>query len=98
MLRLLEDGKIDEAGLRELIEFQIANGTHGIVPCGTTGESPTLSHKEHERVVEIAVEQTAKRVPVIAGTGSNSTVEAISLTSSREKGRRRRSPHDKPLL
>lgn len=78
-------GKIDEAGLRELIEFQIANGTHGIVPCGTTGESPTLSHKEHERVVEIAVEQTAKRVPVIAGTGSNSTVEAVSLTVHAKK-------------
>jgi 4-hydroxy-tetrahydrodipicolinate synthase len=78
-------GKIDEAGLRELIEFQIANGTHGIVPCGTTGESPTLSHKEHERVVEIAVEQTAKRVPVIAGTGSNSTLEAVSLTVHAKK-------------
>jgi 4-hydroxy-tetrahydrodipicolinate synthase len=73
-------GLIDEAGLRNLIEFQLANGTHGIVPCGTTGESPTLSHKEHERVVEITIEQTARRVPVIAGTGSNSTEEAISLT------------------
>ncbi len=78
-------GRVDEAGLRELIEFQIANGTNGIVPCGTTGESPTLSHKEHERVVEIAVEQTAKRVPVIAGTGSNSTVEAVSLTGHAKK-------------
>ncbi len=78
-------GKIDEAGLRDLIEFQIANGTHGIVPCGTTGESPTLSHEEHERVVEIAVEQTARRVPVIAGTGSNNTEEAISLTSHAKK-------------
>ena len=78
-------GKIDEAGLRELIEFQIANGAHGIVPCGTTGESPTLSHAEHERVVEIAVEQTAKRIPVIAGTGSNSTVEAVSLTGHAKK-------------
>jgi 4-hydroxy-tetrahydrodipicolinate synthase len=78
-------GRVDEAGLRELIEFQIANGTSGIVPCGTTGESPTLSHKEHERVVEIAVEQTAKRVPVIAGTGSNSTVEAVSLTGHAKK-------------
>jgi len=80
-----KNGRIDEAGLRELIEFQIANGTHGIVPCGTTGESPTLSHKEHERVVEITIEQTARRVPVIAGTGSNSTVEAVSLTGFAKK-------------
>jgi 4-hydroxy-tetrahydrodipicolinate synthase len=74
------DGQVDETTLRELIEFQIANGTQGIIPCGTTGESPTLSYKEHERVVEIAVEQVNKRVPVIAGTGSNSTEEAIHLT------------------
>jgi 4-hydroxy-tetrahydrodipicolinate synthase len=74
------NGQVDEAGLRSLIEFQIANGTTGIIPCGTTGESPTLSHKEHERVVEIAIEQTNRRVPVIAGTGSNSTEEAVSLT------------------
>jgi len=75
-----KDGQVDEAGLRELIEFQLANGTHGIVPCGTTGESATLSFKEHERVVEIAVEQVNKRVPVVAGTGSNNTEEAIRLT------------------
>jgi 4-hydroxy-tetrahydrodipicolinate synthase len=75
-----KDGQIDEAALRRLIEFQIANGTHGIVPCGTTGESPTLSFAEHERVVEITVEQVNKRVPVIAGTGSNNTTEAIELT------------------
>jgi 4-hydroxy-tetrahydrodipicolinate synthase len=74
------NGRIDEAALRDLIDFQLANGTQGIVPCGTTGESPTLSHSEHERVVEIAVEHVAKRVPVIAGTGSNCTDEAISLT------------------
>lgn len=80
-----KNGGIDEAGLRDLIEFQLANGTNGIVPCGTTGESPTLSHKEHERVVEIAIEQTARRVPVIAGTGSNSTAEAISLTRHAKK-------------
>jgi 4-hydroxy-tetrahydrodipicolinate synthase len=79
------DDKVDEAGLRDLIEFQIANGTHGIVPCGTTGESPTLSHKEHARVIDITVEQTGKRVPVIAGTGSNNTAEAISLTSHAKK-------------
>ncbi len=80
-----KDDKVDEAGLRDLIEFQIANGTNGIVPCGTTGESPTLSHEEHARVIDIAVEQTGKRVPVIAGTGSNNTEEAISLTSHAKK-------------
>jgi 4-hydroxy-tetrahydrodipicolinate synthase len=73
-------GQVDEAALRDLIEFQIANGTHGIVPCGTTGESATLSFQEHERVVEIAVEQVNKRIPVIAGSGSNNTDEAIRLT------------------
>lgn len=75
-----QNGKIDEPALRDLIEFQIQNGTHGIVPCGTTGESATLSHEEHERVVEITVDQVKKRVPVIAGTGSNNTTEAIRLT------------------
>ncbi len=73
-------GKVDEEALRELIEFQITNGTDGIVPCGTTGESPVLSHKEHDRVIEITVDAVKKRVPVIAGTGSNSTDEAIRLT------------------
>lgn len=73
-------GRLDETALRDLIEFQIANGTHGIIPCGTTGESATLSFQEHERVVEITVEQVNKRVPVIAGSGSNSTDEAIRLT------------------
>jgi 4-hydroxy-tetrahydrodipicolinate synthase len=75
-----KNGEVDEVGLRELIEFQIANGTHGIVPCGTTGESATLSFIEHERVVDIAIEQVNKRVPVIAGTGSNNTEEAVRLT------------------
>lgn len=75
-----KNGELDEAALRQLIEFQIANGTQGIIPCGTTGESATLSFKEHERVIEITVEQVNKRVPVIAGTGSNSTEEAIRLT------------------
>ena len=74
------DGKIDEDALKNLIEFQIENGTHGIVPCGTTGESPTLSHEEHEYVIELTVQTVNKRVPVIAGTGSNSTKEAIRLT------------------
>jgi 4-hydroxy-tetrahydrodipicolinate synthase len=73
-------GKIDEQAFGALIEWQIANGTNGIVPCGTTGESATLSHEEHKRVVELTVEVVNRRVPVIAGTGSNSTDEAIALT------------------
>jgi len=73
-------GKIDEQTFGSLIEWQIANGTNGIVPCGTTGESATLSHEEHHRVVELTVEIVNRRVPVIAGTGSNSTDEAIALT------------------
>jgi len=73
-------GKIDEERLRALIDFQIKNGTSGIVPCGTTGESATLSFDEHGRVIEIVIKHTRKRVPVIAGTGSNSTEEAITLT------------------
>ncbi len=75
-----KNGQLDEEKYRELIEFQIAGGTHGIVPCGTTGESATLSHGEHRRVVEICLEQVKKRVPVIAGTGSNNTAEAVELT------------------
>ena len=75
-----KNGKIDERSLVELINFQIENGTKAIVPCGTTGESATLSHDEHHRVMEITVWAVNKRVPVIAGTGSNSTNEAISLT------------------
>lgn len=75
-----KNNKIDEKRLRDLIEFQLKNGTSGIVPCGTTGESATLSFEEHERVIDIAIEQVKKRVPVIAGTGSNSTEEAIMLT------------------
>jgi 4-hydroxy-tetrahydrodipicolinate synthase len=75
-----KDGKIDEIKLKELIEFQISEGISAIVPCGTTGESATLTHEEHDQVVRIAVECVAGRAPVIAGTGSNSTQEAISLT------------------
>ena len=71
---------VDEQKLRDLIEFHIKNGTSGIVPCGTTGESATLSFEEHDRVIEITIEQVKKRIPVIAGTGSNSTQEAIMLT------------------
>jgi len=73
-------GKVDERALAELIEWQIAEGTNGIVPCGTTGESATLSHAEHNRVIELTVDVVKHRVPVIAGTGSNSTDEAIDLT------------------
>ncbi|OPX19903.1 MAG: 4-hydroxy-tetrahydrodipicolinate synthase [Desulfobacca sp. 4484_104] len=75
-----QNGQLDEEAYRQLIEFQIANGTHGIVPCGTTGESATLSHAEHKRVVEICIAQVNKRVPVIAGSGSNNTAEALELT------------------
>ena len=75
-----KNGEIDEESLRELIEFQIVNGTDGIVPCGTTGESATLTHEEHDRVIEITIDAVKKRVPVIAGTGSNSTAEALRLT------------------
>ncbi|MDD5060589.1 MAG: 4-hydroxy-tetrahydrodipicolinate synthase [Candidatus Omnitrophica bacterium] len=74
------NGKVDEKKLRNLIDFQIKNGTSGIVPCGTTGESATLNFDEHEKVIEITIEHVNKRVPVIAGTGSNSTEEAIMLT------------------
>jgi len=78
-------GKVDEDKLGELVEFQIKNGTSGIVPCGTTGESPTLSMEEHERVVEVVIDAVKKRVPVIAGTGSNSTQEAIELSVHAQK-------------
>ena len=74
------NGAVDEEKLRELVEFQIENGTDAIVPCGTTGESPTLSHDEHMRVIDICIEEAAGKVPVIAGAGSNSTAEAISLS------------------
>ena len=81
------DGEVDEPRLRELIEWQIQEGVDGIVPCGSTGESATLSHAEHERVIRIAVEQARRRVPVLAGTGSNSTAEALRLTRyAREAG------------
>ena len=80
-----DDGRIDEAGFARLIEFQIQNGTDGIVPCGTTGESATLSHAEHEHVIKLTIEIVNRRVPVIAGTGSNSTDEALRLTASARK-------------
>ncbi len=75
-----DDESLDEAKLKELIEFQIEGGTHGIVPCGTTGESPSLSESEHDRVIEITVETVDERVPVIAGTGSNSTTRTLRAT------------------
>src|ERR1700744_6688806 len=74
------DGSIDEKAFAAFVDWQIKEGTHGVVPVGTTGESPTLSHKEHRRVVEIAIEVSKGRIPVIAGAGSNSTEEAIALT------------------
>src|SRR5947199_2006888 len=76
-----KNGKVDEAKLRELVELHVANGTDGLVPCGTTGESPTLSHDEHKRVVETVIEAARGRIKVVAGTGSNSTSEAIDLTT-----------------
>ncbi|HOR42317.1 MAG TPA: 4-hydroxy-tetrahydrodipicolinate synthase [Atribacterota bacterium] len=82
-----EHNQIDGEGIRKLVEFHIKNGTDAIVPCGTTGESPTLTHDEHKKVIELTIKAVAGRVPVIAGTGSNSTAEAIDLTSyAREAG------------
>ncbi len=79
------DGAVDDSSYEELVEWQIDQGTEGLVPCGTTGESPTLSHNEHMRVVEICINVAKGRVPVIAGTGSNSTEEAIMLTKHAKK-------------
>ncbi len=80
-----KDGTVDEAALEALVEWHIAEGTHGLVPVGTTGESPTLTHVEHERVIEIVVNKAANRVPVIAGAGSNNTVEAIRFVQHAER-------------
>ncbi|MFM9939507.1 MAG: 4-hydroxy-tetrahydrodipicolinate synthase [Hyphomicrobiaceae bacterium] len=80
-----KNGKVDEAGFERLVEWQIAQGTHGLVPVGTTGEAPTLSHEEHMRVVELCIKTAKKRVKVIAGAGSNSTEEAIELTKFAQK-------------
>jgi 4-hydroxy-tetrahydrodipicolinate synthase len=79
------DGKLDEAAFRAHVDWQIENGTHGLVPVGTTGESPTLSHQEHRQVVEWCIAQTRGRVPVIAGAGSNNTQEAVELARHAEK-------------
>jgi 4-hydroxy-tetrahydrodipicolinate synthase len=78
----MRNGKVDEQGLTDLINFQIDNGIHGLVPCGTTGESATLSFDEHKRVIELTVKIVDGRVPVIAGTGANNTLEAVELTQS----------------
>jgi 4-hydroxy-tetrahydrodipicolinate synthase len=75
-----KNGSVDEKVFRDLVEWQIAEGTNGLVPVGTTGESPTLSHDEHNKVVEWCVDQAKGRVPVVAGAGSNSTKEAIELS------------------
>jgi 4-hydroxy-tetrahydrodipicolinate synthase len=80
-----KDGKIDEKAFQAHVDWQVNQGTHGLVPVGTTGESPTLTHDEHKRVVELCIEASGGRVPVIAGTGSNSTTEAIALTCHAKK-------------
>jgi 4-hydroxy-tetrahydrodipicolinate synthase len=85
MVTPFKNGKIDEAKVRELVEMHIAGGTDGLIPCGTTGESPTLSHDEHRRLVELVVEAARKRITVIAGTGSNATSEAVDLTKHAER-------------
>jgi 4-hydroxy-tetrahydrodipicolinate synthase len=79
------NGNVDEKAFASFVDWQIAEGTHGLVPVGTTGESPTVSHEEHRRVVEIAIEVANKRVPVIAGAGSNSTAEAVELARFAEQ-------------
>ena len=81
----MRDGAVDEKAFASFVDWQIAEGTHGLVPVGTTGESPTVSHEEHRRVVEICIEVAGGRVPVVAGAGSNSTAEAVSLAQFAEK-------------
>lgn len=80
-----KDGKFDEATFRALVDWQISSGSHGLVPVGTTGESPTLSHAEHRQVVDVCIDEARGRVPVIAGAGSNNTLEAIELARHAEK-------------
>ena len=75
------DGAVDEAALARLVEWHVDQGTHGIVPCGTTGESPTLSHAEHRRVIEIVIEAADGKIPVMAGAGSNATQEALDFVA-----------------
>ena len=85
MVTPFRNGRVDEAKLRELVEFHITNGTDGLIPCGTTGESPTLSHDEHHRVVEVVIEAAHGRIRVVAGTGSYSTSDAIEMTKHAER-------------
>ncbi|HEX6102727.1 MAG TPA: 4-hydroxy-tetrahydrodipicolinate synthase, partial [Alphaproteobacteria bacterium] len=79
------NGAVDETAFQKFVDWQVKQGTKALVPCGTTGESPTLSHEEHMRVVDLCIEAAGRRVPVIAGTGSNSTAEAIRLTRHAKK-------------
>lgn len=80
-----KNGRIDERAFQSLVEWQVREGVHGLVPCGTTGESPTLSHDEHHRVIDLCIEAAGGKVPVMAGTGSNSTAEAIAMTRYAKK-------------
>ena len=80
-----KDDNLDENTYRKLINYHLKNGTNGIVPGGTTGESPTLSHNEHKKIIEIAVKECKGKIPIVAGTGSNSTDEAVSLSKFAEK-------------
>jgi 4-hydroxy-tetrahydrodipicolinate synthase len=80
-----KNNKLDEDAYIKLIHFHINNGTNGLIPAGTTGESPTLSHSEHQKVIELCIKESGGKNPVIAGTGSNSTAEAVSLTTHAEK-------------
>ena len=81
----MRDGAVDEKAFASFVDWQISEGTHGLVPVGTTGESPTVSHEEHRRIVQLCIEVANGRVPVIAGAGSNSTAEAVSLAQHAEK-------------
>ena len=92
------NGEVDFPALRRLVDWHVEQGTDCLAPVGTTGESPTLDHEEHERVIAAVVEQAAGRIKVMPGTGSNSTREAIRLTRARQEGRGRRRPHGRPLL
>jgi 4-hydroxy-tetrahydrodipicolinate synthase len=85
MVTPFRNGKVDEAKLRELVEFHVTNGTDGLIPCGTTGESPTLSHDEHRQVIETVIAAARGRIRVVAGTGSYSTAQAIELTKHAER-------------
>ena len=85
LLTPFKDGAFDEQAFRALVDWQIASGSHGLVPVGTTGESPTLSHEEHQRIIDVCVDEARGRVPVIAGAGSNNTHEAVALARHAEK-------------